>query len=301
MPFHKTPALVLRSQPYGEWDKIVTFYTQDFGKIKGIAKGAQRSRRRFGNTLGICSSVNLSFFEKEKADLVRLTHCDLLHSFTGLRGDVHKLAWASYFIELVSEMTAERIKNSGLFHLLIFFLNLLDKGTLKEEIPLIFAIRLLALLGYRPLLEGCLRCKKALPGGKNFFSVRDGGVLCSSCAGNISGLVPVSLGTIKTLLLAQTIPLEKVGRISFSPQSLKESKVLLDLFLEQYLGKKLKSKKFLEKISWPPPSFYRSLGSGQKVSDHRHRRDNSLPGTFGLLSAKKGERGPNKETIKQIG
>jgi len=60
--------------------------------------------------------------------------------------------------------------------------------------------------------------------------------------------VPVSLGTIKTLLLAQSIPLEKVGRISFSPQSLKESQAVLTLFLQQYLGKELKSKKFLEQI-----------------------------------------------------
>jgi DNA repair protein RecO (recombination protein O) len=249
MPFYKTPAIVLRSIPYGEADKIVTLYTLDFGKVKGIAKGAKRSRKRFGNTLEICSYITLSFFEKETSDLVRLNHCDLIHSFAGLREDINKLAWASYLIELVNAMTAEKIRNKMLFKLLLVFINCIDKGILKEEIPRVFEVRLLALLGYQPLLDHCLRCKKGLAGEKIFFSVREGGVLCPACAVNLPGLVPVSLGTIKTLLLTQTILLEKVGRVSFSPQSLRESKTILSLFLEQYLGKNLKSKKFLEQFS----------------------------------------------------
>ena len=44
---HKTAGFVLRSLQYGESDLIVTFYTREFGKIKGIAKGAKRSRKRF--------------------------------------------------------------------------------------------------------------------------------------------------------------------------------------------------------------------------------------------------------------
>jgi recombinational DNA repair protein (RecF pathway) len=57
------------------------------------------------------------------------------------------------------------------------------------------------------------------------------------------------MGTIKTLLLAQAIPLDKVGRISFSPQSLRESQAMLSLFLQNYLGKELNSKKFLEQMN----------------------------------------------------
>lgn len=249
MPLYETPAIILRSIPYSEADRIVTLYTLDFGKIKGIAKGAKRSRKRFGNTLEVCSYITLSFFEKETSDLVRLNHCDLIRSFTGLREDIHKLAWASYFIELVEAMTAEKIKNKGLFKLLLIFLNLADKGILQEEIQRVFEIRLLAHLGYQPLFDHCLRCKKSLSGEKVFFSAREGGVLCPVCAANLPRLIPVSVGTIKTLLLAQTILLEKVGRISFSAQSLKESKAILSLFLEQYLKKELKSKKFIEQIS----------------------------------------------------
>ena len=249
MPLLKTPALIFHTMSYGESDQIVTLYTQEFGKVKGIAKGAKRSRKRFGARLEIASYVNATFFEKETSDLVRLSHCDLIRPFEGLREDIFKLAWASYFIELVSEMTAERIQNKPLFRLLIAFLSLIDRGVLKEEVQRIFEVRFLSCLGYRPQLDHCTRCQKTLSGERFFFSPREGGVLCPACAAHVPGLVPVSLGTIKTLLLAETLSLDKVGRISFSPQSLKESQAIFSLFLQHYLGKELKSKKFLEQIA----------------------------------------------------
>lgn len=70
MPLYRMSAVVSRSIPYGEVDKIVTLYTLDFGKLKGIAKAAKRSRKRFRNMLEICSYINVTFFEKETSDLV---------------------------------------------------------------------------------------------------------------------------------------------------------------------------------------------------------------------------------------
>ena len=249
MPLHQTPAIVLRSTPYGESDQIVTFYTLNFGKMKGIAKGAKRSRKRFANTLEIGSYIEVAFFEKETHDLVRLDRSELIRPFGGLREDITKLAWASYFIELVNELTAEKIKNQALFRLLLFFLELIDQGLLQEEIQRVFEIRLLSHLGYQPHFDYCTRCQRRLAGEKFFFGTREGGVLCPSCAARLPGLVPISLGTVKTLQLAQSLPLEKVRRLSFSPQSLKESQAVLTVFLREYLGKELKSKKFLEQIA----------------------------------------------------
>ncbi len=248
MPLCKTPAIVLRSTPYGEADRIVTFYTLDFGKIKGIAKGAKRSQKRFANALEIGSCVTLTFFEKETTTLVRLSHCDLVRPFASVREDLHKLTVASYFIELVNELTAERIRNAGLFDLLATFLGLVDQGVVKEDMERVFEIRLLADLGYQPQLDRCLRCRRNLSAEQALFSPREGGILCPACSGDLPELVPVSLGTLKTLLLAQTIPLAKSGRILFSAQARRESQSILSLFLRQYLGKELKTKNFQKQI-----------------------------------------------------
>ncbi len=251
MSIHKTKAIVLRSTLYGEADRIVSLYTHDFGKIRGVAKGAKRSQKRFGNTLEIGSYISVTFFEKETVELVRLSHCDLVRSFAGLRTDIKKLAWSSYLIELINELTGERIQNKALFRLLLFFLHLIDREPLREEILRVFEIRLFSLLGYQPQFGVCRRCQKERAEEKFFFSAQEGGVLCSSCAAPSSGLVPISLGAIKTLRLAQTLPLEKVGRISFSLQSLRESEAVLSAFLDQYIGKSLKSKKFLAQLTHP--------------------------------------------------
>ena len=170
MPLYQTPAIVFRSTPYGESDRIVTLYTLDFGKIKGIAKGAKRSQKRFANTLEIGSYIQVVFFEKETQDLVRLDHSELIHPFGSLREDIIKLAWASYFIELVNEMTAEKIKNKALFRLLVFFLNLIDQGMLQEETQRVFEVRLLSHLGYQPHFDHCTSLSEASFRAKNVSS-----------------------------------------------------------------------------------------------------------------------------------
>ena len=63
----KTKAIVLRSIDYGESDRILTFLTDDFGKLKGIAKGARRSRRRFANALEPFSLSTLHFSRRHLA------------------------------------------------------------------------------------------------------------------------------------------------------------------------------------------------------------------------------------------
>ena len=47
----RTEAIVLRSIRYGEADRIVHLYTVAHGRLSAIAKGARRSRSRFGARL----------------------------------------------------------------------------------------------------------------------------------------------------------------------------------------------------------------------------------------------------------
>src|SRR4030043_497513 len=91
MPFFTTNAIVIRSHHYGESDKIVPFFTKDFGKLKGIAKGARRSKKRFQNALDLFSHLRLIFFDREGMGLVRAQGCDILKSFTRIREGIKKI------------------------------------------------------------------------------------------------------------------------------------------------------------------------------------------------------------------
>jgi DNA repair protein RecO (recombination protein O) len=249
MPSYKTPAVALYSLDFAEWDKIVTFFTRDFGKVKGVAKGAKRSRKRFGSGLEPFTYVTLSFFEKERSSLVRLNHCEIIESYPGIHDDVLKVGYASYLGELVNEMVAERDAHGPLFKLFITFLHLLDEPSFREEFIRIFELRLLALSGYQPELSKCVVCQKEVNSKRQHrFSLNKGGLVCADCFKGSREYPSLSGGTIMMLQRAQTIELEKVTRLYFSPQAREESRRILTRFIEYHLEKPLKSLQFLEHL-----------------------------------------------------
>ncbi|MEK7841246.1 MAG: DNA repair protein RecO, partial [Deltaproteobacteria bacterium] len=181
-----TEAVVLGSFDYGESDKIVTFYTLEFGKIKGIAKGAKRSRKRFVNNLEPFSYIRLLFFQKQGRDLVMIEQADIIRRFDSLLLKIDRIAFGSYCIELLNEMTPEGQKNKKAFELLLKSLIMIDKGATIRTIVVFFEMKILSILGYHPHLEACVVCKKpATRAGaaetKIFFSSVRSGILCLNC------------------------------------------------------------------------------------------------------------------------
>ncbi len=248
MPLHQTPAVVIGSIDYGESDRIVTFYTSGFGKIRGMAKGAKRSRKRFPNLLEPFTYVKLSFFEKESSSLVRIEGCDLINPWAQIREDLVKIAYASYLLELIREMVAERQKIPDVFELLIHFLSLIEAGEFNEGLLRTFEIRLLSHLGYRPNLERCAVCRQTVNEGSLGFSLRKGRVICPACREKEKGLLPLSAGTALTLINALELDLDKLSRLTFSRKALEESREILPKFISYQINKELKSLKFLDEI-----------------------------------------------------
>jgi len=253
MPLFKTNAIVTRSLNYGESDKIVTFFSQDFGKIRGIAKGARRSKKRFQNALGLFSHLRLIFFDREGVGLVRAESGDILHAFPGIRDNLTKIYYGNYFLELVNEMAGEREANPEAFHLLLFFLLDLEEGEPLEERLRMFEIRMLSLFGYQPSLKGCAVCRKDtddLRGALHvFFSPEKGALVCDQCSKLLNHLIPLSLGTAKLIEQISQTDLTKIYRLKFTPQALNESRVLLPRFINYQLGKELKSLRALRDLS----------------------------------------------------
>jgi DNA repair protein RecO (recombination protein O) len=249
MPEHTTHAVILDLKDYGEIDRIITFYTSDFGKVKGIAKGAKKSQKRFGAATDLFSHVHLSFFTKETSGLVRLNHCKLLQAFPHIQNDIVRIGFGSYVAELINEMTAERVLHRELFEILVKLFSILDTVPPKEDYIRIFEMRLLDTLGYRPCLNNCVECRKELKKGLHLrFSIARGGVICSSCACGEKNLFPVSLGTLKLLEKASSLHCDKIQRLIFSSQALEESREIMPRFIEHHIEKELKTLKFFAKM-----------------------------------------------------
>ena len=257
MPLFKTNAIVIRSTNYGESDKIVTFFTKDFGKLKGIAKGARRSRKRFQNALGLFSHLRLRFFDKEGMGLVRAEGCDILHSFPKIRENLKKILYGNYYLELANEMAGEREGNREAFELLLSFLSDLEETEPQEEHLRLFEIRMLSLFGYRPNMARCNLCKKdwedlkEIPGV--YFSLEKGALVCEACSKAWNHLIPFSLGTARLIEKISQMELNKIERLKFTQQSLSESREILPRFISYQLGKELKSLRTLSLIPPSPP------------------------------------------------
>lgn len=247
MPLYKTQAIVLEATDFGEADKIVTFFSKDFGKFKGIAKAAKKSKKRFGSSLDLLSYINLEFFEKGNEGLTWINNCSLIEPHLEIRKNLEKISYGGYFLELVKEMLGERERNEEIFKLLVYFLSLINYQKPMESMTRIFEIKLLSLLGYQPQLEKCSVCSNFLGSSQvNYFSLEKGGTVCNNCSYALRDFIPISLGTSRLLLKAQNLAYEKLHRLIFSPQALKESREILPGFIQYQLGKRLKSLEFME-------------------------------------------------------
>lgn len=252
MPLYKTDAIVIRSLHYGESDKIITIFTRDFGKIKGIAKGARRSRKRFQNALGLFSHLRLIFFDREGMGLMRVESCDILHPFPKIREDLKKIFYGNYYLELINEMAGERESNPEAFDLLLSFLHTLDETEPQEEELRMFEIRMLSLFGYQPNLKRCGLCKRDWEDLQEspfvFFSPEKGTLVCGGCSKALNNLIPLSLGTARLIEKISQMELAKIHRLRFTLQALSESRELLPRFITYQLGKELKSLRVLREI-----------------------------------------------------
>ena len=101
MPLYRTQAVALKSINLAESDRIITFLTENYGKIKCVAKGARKIKNQFWGSLEPMSQVNLIYFGKENQNLYRLNQTDIINSFQTVREDFEKIYTGIYFLELI--------------------------------------------------------------------------------------------------------------------------------------------------------------------------------------------------------
>ena len=183
MPLKETEAFVLRSQPLGESDRVVTFLTRAEGKIRGVAKGARKSRRRFGSNLELLSRVRLGYFEKEGADLARIESAELLESFYRLQEDPERGAVLACLAEISDAFAREQQEDEPFFRLLLTVLRAVRDGLGLDWAGRYFEVWTLRLHGVLPGLGLCARCAAGLLDRGGRYDRREGIVICVDCAG----------------------------------------------------------------------------------------------------------------------
>src|SRR3954468_24585516 len=132
MPQQECDAIILKTYPLGEADRIVAFFTRDRGKVRGVANGARKMKNRFGASLEPLAHSRLVFFEKENRDLVRIQTADLLDSPMKLFQDYDRAVFAAHIIDLVDRFLPEHEPHDAAFRLVRMTAKALEEGCAIE-------------------------------------------------------------------------------------------------------------------------------------------------------------------------
>jgi DNA repair protein RecO (recombination protein O) len=175
---HQAEALILRTWPVQEADQIVSLFTRDQGKIKGIAKHAAKSRRRFGGALEPMTYVLASYVEKPRQDLVRLDSCEILSSPLSEPIDYARAAALAFFAEILEETLPDHDPQDSVFRLALAVLDHTRTGHIWLPVTY-FGLWILRLMGWMPDIAHCTLCGRSFAREPAYFHIEADGLLCS--------------------------------------------------------------------------------------------------------------------------
>ncbi|MFQ5839985.1 MAG: DNA repair protein RecO [Candidatus Methylomirabilales bacterium] len=254
MSLHSTEAIVVGGHQLGEADRIIGFSTRRFGKVRAVAAGVRRIRSRFGGSLELFTYGQLVYFERPGRDLHRVNEFEVLQPFRTLRGSLELFAAGAYVVELSALTSLEGEANEPLFGHLLRTLSLLNERGDVGSILRRFEIRLLRLLGYLPELYRCVRCRTTLSAQAGYpFSPSEGGLLCEWCARSAEGTTSLSPGAVGFLRGALRSAGES-GRVILRAEEATALHGILRRFLEEKLGRRVQSARFLSGFVLDTPS-----------------------------------------------
>jgi DNA repair protein RecO (recombination protein O) len=237
----ETQGVVLRSIRYGEADRVLHLFTLARGRAGAIAKGARKTRSRFGGRLEPFSHVELVLHEG-RGELHTVTGVDLVRSHERARAEPYRVAVAHIGLEAVLRLFLEGDENPRAFHALTRFLDLLDEvepaptPPALDPLVLSFQLKLLWLAGYLPHVAGCASCgdETALVG----FSPQAGGAVCAGCA---PGSVPVSAAGFTGIRRLLERPLAGAFDAATSPRALRDCLRVVESSYEYHGGFRLRT------------------------------------------------------------
>ena len=257
MPLYKTEALILRTYKLGESDRIVVFLTRDRGKKRGVANGARRARSAFGGALEPFTRVEVTYFEREQRDLVRLSYAETQRSPLMARPEA--LSHVGYLAELIDEWAQEGDPNERLFRLGASTLDALAEGVPTAPLLRYFEYWLLRLQGVYPPHLACHRCGTALDEGTSGAWLESSGHLftCGPCSargeepaedGESAPGIRLSKDALAFLAAAGRLPPQRLGEWALSVRADRELERVHRALMRVHLEKDLRSAKVLRDL-----------------------------------------------------
>jgi DNA repair protein RecO (recombination protein O) len=252
MASEKSRAIVLKVIEFSETSCVLTLFTEDFGKIGALAKGARRPKGPFEGALDLLALVRIVFLHKTSDALDLLTEAKLERRFRSAQRDLGRLYAGYYVAELLTELTEAGDPHRELFQAADATLSALDDGAPLAETVLRFELAALREAGHLPSLEQCVICGRPVESDKRVqFGMTAGGVLCDDCRAGRRGVVSVSSAVIAALRQASLANEEHaiesggVTTLKIDPAAAGELRAVMGNYFAHQLGHRLRMSDYL--------------------------------------------------------
>ncbi len=248
----RVEAVVLNHRSLGEADKLLTLYTRERGKIRGVARGARRPRNRFLATSQPFSQAELLLYQGK--GLYYVSQSQLVTSFYTLREQLDRMAAAAYVSELLDVLVEEACPQPRVFAFLVSTLHLLTATPDLRPALRYFELGLLAELGWSPESSRCAGCGRSPLDGGVKVSSRLGGIICPACGERDRDAVILGPGTLAMLARLRWLTPRGVSSLRWQDALADELEAAMQKFLEVAGVGGMKSRPFLQWVVDQCPS-----------------------------------------------
>lgn len=246
MPLKESEAIVLRTYPFRESDLLVTLFTRLEGKVRGVARAAKKSRRRFGGALEPMTHVKVTYEDKERQELARLDACEVISSPLTSEVSYPRAVALGHVAELLDELSPDREANDAVFRLALSVLSQLTSSELWLPITY-FDLWMARLMGYLPELSECLACGRELNGSRAFFHALADGLVCLEHKRLASSEMSPESRKLASQML--TAPLSKLKTANLPDSTGADLRKFLLQTLERHIEKKLVTRSMLDRVT----------------------------------------------------
>lgn len=242
----RTEGIVLKSIKLNEADKIVTIFTKDFGRIKGIVKGVRKTKSQFGSSMENFTIIKLLAFKGKSFNTI--SQSEIIQSFFPQSKDLFRYGLAIQCTEMVDRLLVEEDPYLELYELFKNLLLLLK----DEQNPVLlvesFKWKLFALLGYQPELNRCTNCHHLVKKDEYYiFNISRGGICCLQCQRETGSFqIRISDYLLRLLQRVLIVDLEKIHNKDIEQTVLSEFGKINDLFLSYHFEMESRSRHFLK-------------------------------------------------------
>jgi DNA repair protein RecO (recombination protein O) len=247
MALRESEAIVVRTYPLREADLLVTLFTRLEGKVRGVARSAKKSKRRFGGALEPLTHVRAFYDVREGQELARLDSCEVMDSPLAAEVSYARAVALGHIAELLDELLPDHEANDAIFRLALSVLRVLTGSALWMPVTY-FELWLTRLTGLLPELTECVVCGRNLNGSRAWFHALADGLMCA----DDKRLASSEISAESRALAAQMFraPAESFAERPWPKSQAADLRKFLMQILERHIEKKLVTAVMLEKADF---------------------------------------------------